>query len=119
MLTGVAQGLERRTGQSLCDQFGVNRKTIKRWLIKKHEKRKIRWLYAQYGWCKPGGKTIRWQDGDVRPFEMVSLRVERFRHAWQTPPSFAISSMESPVHSERCTLGSARGERKPTRGQPG
>jgi hypothetical protein len=93
--------------------------TIKRWLIKKHEKRKIRWLYAQYGWRKPGGKTIRWQDGDVRPFEMVSLRVERFRHAWQTPPNFAISSMESPVHSERCTPGSARGVRKPTRGQPG
>lgn len=32
MLTGVAQGLERRTLQSLCDQFGVSRKTIKRWL---------------------------------------------------------------------------------------
>jgi hypothetical protein len=32
MLTAVAQGLERRTLQPLCDQFGVSRKTIKRWL---------------------------------------------------------------------------------------
>ena len=67
----------------------------------------------------PGGKTIRWQDGDVRPFELVSLRVKRFRHAWLAPPKFALSSMESPVHSERCTPGSVGGVRKPTRGQPG
>lgn len=93
--------------------------TIKRWLKKKHEKRPTRSLYARYGWRKPGGKTIRWQDGDVRPFELVSLRVERFRHAWLAPPNFAMSSMESPVHSERCTPGSVGGVRKPTRGQPG
>ena len=37
----------------------------------------------------------------------------------EAPPIFASSSMESPVHSERCTPGSARGVRKPTRGQPG
>lgn len=61
---------------------------------------------------------MRWQDGDVRPFELVSLSVERFRHAWLVPPDFALSSIESPVHSERCTPGSARGVRKPTRGNP-
>jgi hypothetical protein len=93
--------------------------TIKRWLVKKHKKRPMRWIYAHYGRRKPGGRTIRWQDGDVRRFELVSLRVERFRHAWLVPPDFAMSSMESPVHSERCTPGSARGVRKPTRGQPG
>ena len=59
------------------------------------------------------------REGDIRPFEIVSLRVERFRHAWLAPPIFGSSSMESPVHSERCTPGSARGVRKPTRGQPG
>jgi RNA-directed DNA polymerase len=63
--------------------------TILRWLRKKHEKRPMRWLAAEYGWRKPGGKTLRWQDGDVRPFEMVTLRVERFRQAWTTPPDFA------------------------------
>jgi RNA-directed DNA polymerase len=63
--------------------------TIKRWLTKKHERRPMKWFRARYGWRKPGGKTLRWQDGDVRPFELVSLRVERFRHAWLTPPDFA------------------------------
>ena len=63
--------------------------TILRWLKKKHEKRPMRWLAARYGWRKPGGKTLRWEDGDVRPFEMVTLRVERFRQAWTTPPAFA------------------------------
>ena len=63
--------------------------TVLRWLEKRPEKRPFRWPAAQYGWRKPGGKTLRWQDGDVRPFEMVTLRVERFRQAWTTPPDFA------------------------------
>jgi len=93
--------------------------TIMRWLKKKHQKRPMKWFRARYGWRKPGGKALRWQDGNVRPFQLASLRVERFRHAWLTPPNFATSSMESPVHNERCTPGSVRGMRKPTRGEPG
>lgn len=90
--------------------------TIRRWLRAKHVKVNMRRLYARYGWRKPGGRTWRWRDGEAVPFEMVSQRVERYRHGWMKTPDFASTSMESPVHNERCTPGSARGARKPTRG---
>jgi hypothetical protein len=62
----------------------------------------------------PGGRMWRWRDGTVVPFGMASRRVQRYRHAWMKTPDFASASMESPVHSERCTPGSERGARKPT-----
>lgn len=33
---------------------------------------------------------------------------------WQRPPDFASTPVESPVHNERCTPGSARGTRRLT-----
>jgi hypothetical protein len=55
------------------------------------------------------------QPGKV-PFEAARVRVRHFELGWQKDPSFACTSMESPVHNERCTPGSVRGARKPTRG---
>jgi group II intron reverse transcriptase/maturase len=90
--------------------------TIRRWLIAKHVKVNMHRLYVQYGWRKPGGRTWRWRDRDTVPFEMVSQRVERYRHGWMKmkAPGFASTSRESPVHNERCTPGSDGGARKPT-----
>ena len=88
--------------------------TIRRWLRAKHARIGMRRLYARYAWRKPGGHSWRWRDGSTALFETVSRRVERYRHAWMKTPDFASTSMESPVHSERCTPGSERGARKPT-----
>jgi RNA-directed DNA polymerase len=88
--------------------------TILRWLRKKHERVHVKTLWSRYGWRKPSGRMLRWKDGDVTPFEMASVRVGRFRLAWQHPPHFAQSSMESPVQNERCTPGSEGGAQKPT-----
>lgn len=93
--------------------------TIKRWLRKKHPETPMRQLYKRYGWRKPRGRSIRWQDGPVRPYPVVALRVERYRLAWQRTPPFASTSMESPVRNERRTPGSVRGVRKPTGGTSG
>lgn len=87
--------------------------TILRWLRKKHPDTPMRQLVKQYGWRKPRGRSIRWQDGSVRPFPMASLKVEPYRLAWQKTPLFASTSMESPVRNERRTPGSARGRQKP------
>jgi group II intron reverse transcriptase/maturase len=88
--------------------------TIRRWLRAKHARIGMRRLYARYAWRTPGGHSWRWRDGSTALFETVSRRVERYRHAWMKTPDFASTSMESPVHSERCTPGSERGARKPT-----
>jgi RNA-directed DNA polymerase len=89
--------------------------TIYRWLRKKHPNTRMREIYAQYGWRKPRGRMIRWRDGETRRFMQSATRVRGFRLAWQKPPVFASTSMESPVRNERRTPGSARGVRKPTR----
>jgi len=91
--------------------------TIKRWLHKKHPKTPMRQLYKRYGWRKPRGRSIRWQDGAVRPYPVVDLEVEPYRLAWQKTPLFASTSMESPVRNERRTPGSVRGVRKPAGGK--
>ena len=57
---------------------------------------------------------IRWRDGDMRLVMQSRTRVCRFRLAWQKPPSFVVTSTESPVRNERRTPGSVRGVRKPT-----
>jgi hypothetical protein len=86
--------------------------TIYRWLRKKHSNTPMRDIYAQYGWQKPRGRMIRWRDGRTHRVLMSATRVQPFRLAWQKPPSFASTSMESPVRNERRTPGSARGGRK-------
>ena len=87
--------------------------TILRWLKKKHPRVAMKKLASQYGWKKPGGRSLRWGDGDVVPFEAASVRVARFYFGMMRPPSFASTSMESPVRNERRTPGSERGVRRP------
>jgi hypothetical protein len=90
--------------------------TIYRWLRAKHVAVSMRRLRARYAWRKPGGRSLRWHDGDTIPFEMARQRVERYQHAWMRTPDFALTPTESPVRTERRTPGSERGARKPTRG---
>jgi group II intron reverse transcriptase/maturase len=90
--------------------------TILRWLRKKHPRVSMKKLRARYGWHKPAGRALKWRDGQTVPFEAARVRVRHFELGWQKAPSFACTSMESPVHNERCTPGSVRGARKPTRG---
>jgi group II intron reverse transcriptase/maturase len=87
--------------------------TIYRWVRKKHHRVGMRTIIARYTWRKPGGRVLRWKGGDTRLFEVSSTRVSQYKLGWQRPPAFASTSMESPVHSERCTPGSDGGTRKP------
>jgi len=88
--------------------------TIFRWLKKKHPRASMRRLATRYGWRRPGAGALRWGDGNVRPFQLALTPVRRYRLGIAHPPDFALSSMESPVHNERCTPGLGRGTRKPT-----
>jgi RNA-directed DNA polymerase len=87
--------------------------TILRWLRKKHPRVSMKKLRARYGWHKPGGRALKWRDGQTVPFEAARVRVRHFELGWQKAPSFARTSTESPVHNERCTPGSGKGTRKP------
>ena len=89
--------------------------SILRWVQKKHGRAYRRVVASRYGWRKPGGRQLRWRDGDILPFEMSRARVRPFQLGQQTPPKFAMPSMESPVLNERSTPGSEGGARKPTR----
>ena len=89
--------------------------SILRWVQKKHGRAYRKVVASRYGWRKPDGRQLRWRDGDVLPFEMSRVRVRPFQLGQQTPPKFAIPSMESPVLNERSTPGSEGGARKPTR----
>jgi RNA-directed DNA polymerase len=89
--------------------------TIFRWVKKKHGRAWKGVVDARYGWRKPGGRQLRWRDGDVLPIEMSRVRVRPFSLSRLRPPDFATPSMESPVHNERCTPGSEGGAQKPTR----
>ena len=88
--------------------------TILRWLRKKHYRVSMRFLRARYGWRKPGRRSTKWRDGTTMPFEMRSTKVSQFKLGWLRLPDFLSTSMESPVHNERCTPGSEGGVRKPT-----
>jgi len=63
--------------------------TIQRWLRKKHERASMRSLAAQYGWKKPGGRTLRWQADGVAVFEAASVHVGQFKLGWLKTPDFA------------------------------
>jgi len=88
--------------------------TIFRWLRKKHPRASMRRLAARYGWRRPGHRALRWRDEYVAPYQLVYMPVRRYHLGYQSPPDFALSSMESPVHSERCTPGLERGAQKPS-----
>ena len=68
--------------------------TIYRWLRKKYPKTPIRELLARFGRRKPGRRSIRWEDGDIHPFELAKARVQNFRLGWLKPPAFAITDGE-------------------------
>lgn len=68
--------------------------TIYRWLRKKHPTWSKRKLGTRYGWRKPGRRSLRWQDGGTRPFEMARMQVHPFRFAWLKPANFAIADGE-------------------------
>jgi group II intron reverse transcriptase/maturase len=63
--------------------------SIFRWLRKKHPKTPVKTICARNGWRKPGQRTLRWRAGSTDRFEMVRVRVGRFRPWWSTPPAFA------------------------------
>lgn len=71
--------------------------TILSWLRRKHSDAPMRELAKRYGWKKPNGRMLRWQDGNARRFLMSSIRVSPYRMAWMTAPHFSSTSMESPV----------------------
>jgi RNA-directed DNA polymerase len=87
--------------------------TIFRWVRRKHHPSSPSALFARYGWHRPGGRTWRWRDGSSSLIELARISTGRRRFAWMRPPDFAIPSVESPVHNERCTPGSEGGARKP------
>jgi RNA-directed DNA polymerase len=87
--------------------------TIFRWVKKKHDGASMRVLRERYTWRKPGQRTLRWKDGDVRLVHLVSVRVGPYRGSDRGPYYSTSASTESPVHSERCTPGSDGGARKP------
>jgi RNA-directed DNA polymerase len=89
--------------------------TIARWLRKKHRRSAWRLLSRKYGWRKPGCRGLRWQDGNVRPFELSRLRVERYRLAWETPPAFVKLSGEPGAQRKvHAGFGRGRPETDPT-----
>lgn len=65
-------------------------KTIERWLKRKHGRRAtIGRLIRRYGYRPPGWKGSYWRDGNVRMFQISSLKVEMYRMAWEKIPFFA------------------------------
>jgi len=88
--------------------------TILRWLRKKHPRASMRRLATRYGWRRPGHRALRWRDEYVAPYQLAYMPVRRYHLGYQIPPDFALPSMESPVHSERCTPGLERGAQKPS-----
>jgi RNA-directed DNA polymerase len=87
--------------------------TIFRWLKKKHPRASMQRLAARYGWRRPRARALRWRDEFVAPYQLAYTPVYRFRLGCTPPVDFASSSMESPVHNERCTPGLGRGAQKP------
>lgn len=62
--------------------------TIARWLQKKHCL-SVKRLAPRYGWKKPGGRCLRWQDSGVRLFEAQTVTVEQYKLGWMRGPDFA------------------------------
>jgi RNA-directed DNA polymerase len=87
--------------------------TILRWLRKKHPHTSMGTLLARYGRRTPGRRSVRWHAGATACVITAAVPVRRFMLGSLRPPDYASASMESPVHNERCTPGSARGARKP------
>jgi len=70
--------------------------TIFRWLKKSHPTRGVKWLFARYGWRRPGLRSSRWRDGETHLFQASATRVGRFSLAWEKSPSFVIATDGEP-----------------------
>jgi group II intron reverse transcriptase/maturase len=68
--------------------------TIYRWLRKKHPTTPMKELGQRYGWHLPGCRGLRWKDGEIRPFQCGTTRVQPFRRWRLKPPPFAITDGE-------------------------
>ncbi len=83
--------------------------TTRRWLMKKYPHAGRRELFRKHGSRLPHRRSITWSDGNVTAFRASTITIGRFRSAWDVPPSFALTSVESPVRIERRTPGSVEG----------
>ena len=63
--------------------------TILRWLHKKHPNTPMRALAKQYGWRKPRGRTLRWQDGGISPAQQTAIRVRPYMAGIDPGPGYA------------------------------
>ena len=61
---------------------------------------------------KPQGKAMYVATSSDKDW-LLSKQQKPYARSYDKTPDFASTSMESPVHSERCTPGSERGARKP------
>lgn len=64
-------------------------RTILRWLFKKHKPTSMKNLRKRYAWRRPGGRSIKWRDGGVMPYELARLKVDHFKLGWMKTPDFA------------------------------
>jgi hypothetical protein len=61
---------------------------IRRWIRRKHQGVGMRKLNDRYGWRKPGRRSVKWRDGSIVPYELMQLRVERFKYSTLRSPAF-------------------------------
>jgi RNA-directed DNA polymerase len=89
--------------------------TIARWLRKKHHRPAWARLFQRYGWRKPGRRGLKWRDGNVEPFELSRLRVERYQLAWDSRSAFVKRSGEPGAQRKvHAGFGRGRPETDPT-----
>jgi RNA-directed DNA polymerase len=67
--------------------------TIFRWLQKKHPNMPKKKVFRTYGVRGPQG-GVRWHEGDERPFQTSTVRVEHFKLGWMKTPDFANTDGE-------------------------
>jgi group II intron reverse transcriptase/maturase len=69
--------------------------TVARWLRKKH-RISLKRLAPRYGRRIPGGRSVRWADGDTVVFSAASVRVEQYKLGWMHEPYFATNMEGEP-----------------------
>lgn len=68
--------------------------TIFRWLRKKHPRTSMKKLFRKYARRMPGKRSTNWHAGDMTPYSLSSLPVERYQLGWARPPIF----VSEPAH---------------------
>ena len=67
---------------------------IRRWLRKKYPKARTKRLRTRYWRRSVQRRRMTWADGRTEQFFTNTLKVERFRLAWMSPPDFTTTSGE-------------------------